>query len=74
MANRFRENQEKRSDVMKRVTSLLSAFVWLGVLAGCGGGGSSTSASNGGNNGGGSNAAVRCLPVRNFCTSVTMSV
>ncbi len=41
---------------MKWGTSLLGAFLLLGVLAGCGGGGSSTSTSNngGGSNGGGS--------------------
>ena len=38
---------------MKRITSLLGAFLLLGVLPGCGGGGSSTSTSNNGNNGGG---------------------
>jgi 6-phosphogluconolactonase len=39
----------KWGDVMKRVTSLLGAFLLLGVLAGCGGGGSNTG--NSGNNG-----------------------
>ena len=47
---------------MKRVTSLLGAFLLLGVLAGCGGGGSSTSTSNNGNNGGGSNGGSSPLP------------
>lgn len=47
---------------MKRVTSLLVAFVLLGVLAGCGGGGSSRSTNLNGNNGGGSNGGSPPLP------------
>jgi 6-phosphogluconolactonase len=47
---------------MKRVTSLLGAFLLLGVLAGCGGGGSNTSTSNNGNNGGSSNGGSSPLP------------
>ncbi len=52
----------KWGDVMKRVTSLLGAFLLLGVLAGCGGGGSNTSTSNNGNNGGSSNGGSSPLP------------
>lgn len=43
---------------MKRVTSLLGAFLLLGVLAGCGGG----SSTNTNNNGGGSNNGGSPLP------------